>query len=49
MCVIVFYFSAAIQARNVEYDEVVLPPTSSSSAIPTELNLAYITTTTSQT
>ena len=49
MCVIVFFLSAGIQARNVEYDEVVLPPTSSSSVIPTELNLAYITTIPSQT
>ena len=33
-------------ARNVEYDEVVLPPTSSSSSsvIPTEPNKAYVST-----
>ena len=30
-------------ARNAVYDEVILPPTSSSAVIPTESNAAYVT------
>ena len=37
------FFSTALQTRNVEYDEVVLSPTTAS--IPTEHNKAYVTTT----
>jgi hypothetical protein len=40
---------AARQMRSMPvYDEVVLPPTTSSSAIPTELNTAYVTNTMSR-
>ena len=47
----VFSLLVSTQARNVEYDEVVLPPTSSStsSVIPTEPNTAYVSTTMSHT
>ena len=39
----------ARQIRSMPvYDEVVLPPTTSSSAIPTEPNTAYVTTTMSR-
>ena len=34
---------AGPDARNVVYDEVILPPTSSSAVIPTEPNAAYVT------
>ena len=46
-CVFVDFFplQATIQARNVEYDEVILPQTTLSTAIPTEPNTAYATTT----
>ncbi|CAI8005719.1 hypothetical protein GBAR_LOCUS4371 [Geodia barretti] len=38
--------AAGLQTRNVVYDEVVLPPTTTpSSVIPTEPNTAYVTTT----
>ncbi|CAI8046216.1 hypothetical protein GBAR_LOCUS25542 [Geodia barretti] len=45
----IYSIAPSVQTRNaVVYDEVVLPPTSSS-VIPTEPNTAYVTTTVSQT
>jgi hypothetical protein len=43
----VYSLAAGLQTRNVVYDEVVLPPTTTtpSSVIPTEPNTAYVTTT----
>ena len=40
---LVFSLETVLQTRNVEYDEVVLSPTTAS--IPTEHNKAYVTTT----
>ena len=43
---LVVSLAAVLQTRNVVYDEVVLPPTTTpSSVIPTEPNTAYVTTT----